>query len=83
MGQRPSFSHLTGYPEAVASAQDFAPYDRTDGDLSRIGYALGGTSARLGVLCLCSPPDPSLSGTIHLTTHRRGLASGRAAGQRW
>ena len=40
------------------------------GDLSRIGYALGGTRARLGVLCLCSPPDPSLSGTtIHLTTH--------------
>ena len=30
MGQRPSFSHLTGYPEAVASAQDFAPYDDTD-----------------------------------------------------
>jgi hypothetical protein len=53
------------------------------GDLSRIGYALGGTRARLGVLCLCSPPDPSLSGTKHLTTHRRGLASGRAAGQGW
>ena len=31
MGQRPSFSHLTGYPEAVASAQDFAPYGCTDG----------------------------------------------------
>ena len=30
MGQRPSFSHLTGYPEAVASAQDFAPYGHTD-----------------------------------------------------
>ena len=26
MGQRPSLSHLIGYPEAVASAQDFAPY---------------------------------------------------------
>ena len=33
MGQRPSFSHLTGYPEAVASAQDFAPYDDTDKSL--------------------------------------------------
>ena len=30
MGQRPSFSHLTGYPEAVASAQDFAPYGHTE-----------------------------------------------------
>ena len=30
MGQRPSFSHLTGYPEAVASAQDFAPYGCTE-----------------------------------------------------
>ena len=30
MGQRPSLSHLTGYPEAVASAQDFAPYGHTD-----------------------------------------------------
>ena len=30
-------------------------------------------------VCLCSPLDPSLSGTIHLTTHLRGLASGRAA----
>ena len=26
VGQRPSLSHLIGYPEAVASAQDFAPY---------------------------------------------------------
>ena len=35
MGQRPSFSHLTGYPEAVASAQDFAPYGCTDVPLGR------------------------------------------------
>ena len=34
MGQRPSFSHLTGYPEAVASAQDFAPYGHTENVLA-------------------------------------------------
>ena len=30
VGQRPSLSHLIGYPEAVASAQDFAPYGHTE-----------------------------------------------------
>ena len=34
VGQRPSLSHLIGYPEAVASAQDFAPYGCTDDSVS-------------------------------------------------
>ena len=51
------------------------------GDLSRIGYALGGT--RAGWASYLVPPDPSRSGTksIPLTTHLQGLASGRAPGQ--
>ena len=48
MGQRPSFSHLTGYPEAVASAQDFAPYGHTDGSRRACAHWFSARNARGG-----------------------------------
>ena len=63
MGQRPSFSHLTGYPEAVASAQDFAPYGHTDGCVVSLVEKRSRAPCTYGVSFGCYPGKPTLMWT--------------------